>query len=76
MSTLAQIADRIGPLIGRLGSPHDGEVVSAARALARQLDKAGLNFNDMAVALKAEPSEKRAAWLNSILDRIRKEMAA
>ena len=55
MSTLAQIADRIGPLIGKLGSPHDGEVLSAARTLARILDKHGFNFNDLAIALLAEP---------------------
>ena len=55
MSALAQIADRIGPLIGKLGSPHDGEVLSAARALGRQLDNQGLNFNDLAIVLLAEP---------------------
>jgi len=55
MSTLAQIADRIGPLIGKLGSPHDGEVLSAARTLARTLDKHGFNFNDLAIAVVAEP---------------------
>ena len=55
MNALAQIADRIGPLIGKLGSPHDGEVLSAARALGRQLDNLDLNFNDLAIALLAEP---------------------
>ena len=55
MNALPDIADRIGPLIGKLGSPHDGEVLSAARALARLLDKHELNFNDLAVALQAEP---------------------
>ncbi len=53
--TIAQIADRIGPLIGKLGSPHDGEVLSAARALGRQLDSLDLNFNDLAIAVVAEP---------------------
>ncbi len=55
MNALAQIPDRIGPLIGKLGSPHDGEVLSAARALGRQLDSLDLNFNDLAIALLAEP---------------------
>jgi len=55
MNALAQIADRIGPLIGKLGSPHDGEVLSAARALGRQLDNQGPNFNDLAIAVVAEP---------------------
>ncbi len=55
MTALAQIADRISPLIGKLGSPHDGEVLSAARALGHQLDNLGLNFNDLAIALLAEP---------------------
>jgi hypothetical protein len=36
MNALPQIADRISPLIGKLGSPHDGELLSAARALSRQ----------------------------------------
>ena len=129
MTAFPDIADRLSPLIGKLGSPHDGEVLSAARALARLLDKHELNFNDLAVALQAEPvvhivyrdpdpeplsdwceiadwcadhpewlsekaldfivnmrrilrrpgnepTEKQAAWLNSILDRIREEMAA
>jgi hypothetical protein len=104
MIALAEITDRISPLIGKLGSPHDGEVLSAARALLRQLDKHGLSFNDLAIALKAEPvthivyrdrdrvsdwsevadrctdhpeclNAKEARWLNSILDRIREEMA-
>lgn len=55
MNALAQIAERLGPLIGKLGSPHDGEVVSAARALGRILDKQGFTFNDMSIALLAEP---------------------
>ena len=55
MNALAQIIDRIGPLIGKLGSAHDGEVLSAARALGHQLDNLGLNFNDLAIALLAEP---------------------
>ncbi len=55
MTAFADIADRIGPLIGKLGSPHDGEVLSAARALGRQLDNVGLNFNDLAIAVVAEP---------------------
>lgn len=49
------MAGRLCPLIGKLGSPHDGEVVSAARALGRLLDKQGANFNDLALALTAEP---------------------
>jgi len=55
MTAFPDIAERLGPLIGKLGSPHDGEVVSAARALGRQLEIPGLNFNDLAIALLAEP---------------------
>lgn len=56
MNAIIYIADRIGPLIGKLGSPHDGEVLSAARALLRQLEKNGLNFNDLGGALLAAPA--------------------
>jgi hypothetical protein len=56
MTAFPNIADRISPLIGKLGSPHDGEVLSAARALLRQLDKYGLSFNDLGGALMAAPA--------------------
>jgi len=55
VTAFPDIAERLGPLIGKLGSPHDGEVLSAARALGRQLDNQGLNFNDLAIAVVAEP---------------------
>ena len=55
MNAFPDIAERLSPLIGKLGSPHDGEVLSAARALARLLDKHGRSFNDLALAVQAEP---------------------
>lgn len=54
MSGLSQMAGRLAALIGKLGSPHDGEVLGAARALGRLLEKQGMNFNDLAIALEAE----------------------
>jgi hypothetical protein len=46
MNALPQIASRISPLIGKLGSPHDGEVLSAARAVApKLLDMKPAGFN-------------------------------
>lgn len=52
---IASLAPRLDPLIGKLQSPHDGEVVSAARAIARQLDQHGLTLNDLGAALSAGP---------------------
>ena len=37
MNAVTNIAERLSPLIGKLGSPHDGEVLSAARAIAAAL---------------------------------------
>jgi len=48
---LAIVGQRIGPLIGKLGSDHDGEVVAAARAIRRLLADQGLSFNDLARAV-------------------------
>ena len=46
---------RLAPLLGKLGSPHDGEVVAAARAIGRQLQRQGLGWNDLGRALGAGP---------------------
>ena len=55
MIGLSQMAGRLGPLIGKLGSRHDGEVLGAARALGRLLEKQGMGFNDLALGLEGEP---------------------
>ncbi len=53
MTALAPISDKLDPLVRRLASSSDGEVVACVRAIERQLDKAGLNFHDLAGMLTA-----------------------
>ena len=53
MSALTPISDKIDPLIRRLASDQDGEVVACVRAIGRQLHKAGLSFHDLADRLTA-----------------------
>lgn len=53
MSALAPIVPKIDPLIRRLASSSDGEVVATVRALKRQLGKHGLDLNDLADCLAA-----------------------
>ena len=48
MNTLAPVAERLDPLIRRLASSNDGEIVACVVALRRQLEKAGLDFHDLA----------------------------
>lgn len=48
MTALAAVADRLDPLIRRLASDQDGEVVACVRAIERQLDKAGASWHDLA----------------------------
>lgn len=52
---IAALAPRLGPLVGKLGSPHEGEIVAAARAIGRQLERHGLGWNDLGAAIAAEP---------------------
>ena len=51
MSALAPIADKLGKLIPLLGSPVDGEALSAVRAIDRTLKSAGRDWHDLASAL-------------------------
>ena len=48
MNAHPQIANRIDPLIRRLASDMDGEIVACVRAIDRQLNRAGLTFHDLA----------------------------
>jgi len=48
MNALAPIASKLDPLIRRLASGSDGEVVACVKAIARQLERAGLSFHDLA----------------------------
>ena len=57
MTDLTPLVPRLGPLLGKLGSDHDAEVIGAARALRKLLSRAGLNFNDLARAVM-EPGER------------------
>jgi hypothetical protein len=50
-SGLAPITDRLGKLLRLLTSDRDGEVVSAARAIVRTLDGAGLDIHALAESL-------------------------
>ena len=54
MNALAPVADRIDPLIRRLASDRDGEVLACVRAIGRQLDKAGASWHDLADKLTSD----------------------
>ncbi len=53
MNAIAPVADRLDPLIRRLASDKDGEVIACVRAISRQLDKAGASWHDLADRLTA-----------------------
>ena len=46
-----EAAGKLAPLIARLSSDSDGEVVACVRAIDRQLRKHGASFNDLATVL-------------------------
>lgn len=46
------VADRLGKLIARLASPHEGEVIATVCAIDRTLRTAGLDLNDLAETVK------------------------
>ncbi len=56
MNALAPISDKLDPLIRRLASDEDGEVVACVRAISRQLENAGLSFHDLADRLTVPDS--------------------
>ncbi len=57
MNALEPISHKLDPLVRRLASDKDGEVVACVRAIERQLHKAGLTFHDLADRLTApEPA--------------------
>lgn len=62
MNAHSPVAERIAPLVGKLGSPHDGELIAAARAIGRQLECAGLGWNDLGAALSASPAIRALAY--------------
>ena len=51
MNALSPIDNKVAALIPRLASDKDGEVVATARAIGRQLNKAGSDWHDLAARL-------------------------
>lgn len=49
---------KLGKLIPRLASDHDGEVVATARAIVRSLGSAGADLHDVVSALDKPPVER------------------
>jgi hypothetical protein len=50
---------RLTACLSRLASPHDGEIIAAAKAAERILDKMGLRFGDLTIAAALPPPEPR-----------------
>ena len=65
MGALTPIAGKIDPLIRRLASDQDGEVLACVAALKRQLAKVGLDFNDLAETLTADRPEPGASQVSN-----------
>jgi len=55
MNAVAPVAARLDPLIRRLASDRDGEVIACVRAISRQLGKAGASWHDLADRLTTAP---------------------
>lgn len=55
MGDLAPITPKLARLIPRLASDKDGEVIATARAIGRQLARAGADWHDLAQRLTAAP---------------------
>jgi hypothetical protein len=55
------ILPRLDPLIRRLATDHDGEVIATVRALCRVLAAAGSDFHDLADRLTEEPRVQHEA---------------
>lgn len=56
------LATKIGKLVGRLGSDHDGEVVATGRAIARVLKGEGHDLHDLAEHIEAQPLPPRIVY--------------
>ena len=54
-AALAPVRPRLGLLIPRLATEHDGEIVATVRAIGRTLKGAGLDFHDLAFVIGEEP---------------------
>jgi hypothetical protein len=51
MTLPISVADRLGKLIPRLATDHDGEIVNTVRAIRRTLEGAGQDLHDLAARL-------------------------
>jgi hypothetical protein len=54
------LARRLGKAVALLGSPADGEVIAAARAIGRTLDAAGMDWHALAALVSAEAARQAA----------------
>jgi len=54
------LARRLGKAVALLGSPQDGEVIAAARAIGRTLDAAGIDWHRLATLVSAEAARRTA----------------
>ena len=61
MTAIEPIADKLSKLIPLLGSPVDGEALSAVRAIDRTLKSAGSDWHDLASALNSRPGATKTA---------------
>jgi hypothetical protein len=48
------VEERLGKLVKLLASDKDGEVIAAARAIARTLNNAGADFHELAARIRGE----------------------
>jgi hypothetical protein len=60
MNALVEVVPRIGKLIPRLASEHDGEVIATVRAIERTLKAAGRDWHDLANALQRISTDWRS----------------
>jgi hypothetical protein len=65
MSLPARITDKIGKLIPRLASDHDGEIVSTVRAIRRTLESAGSDLHDLAARLSGSTRSRLGRAANA-----------
>jgi hypothetical protein len=55
MNGLATIAPKLDPLIRRLASDRDGEIIACVHTIGRQLKRAGATWHNLADKLTSEP---------------------
>lgn len=52
---LAPIVPKLVPLLGKMASDHEGEILASVRAIRRLLERHGLSLNDLGRALESQP---------------------